>query len=78
MCTRIDVCALADALLSLQSPERAFDSQLVSKLCCFQMLEVLFSRLPKEVLCTKTSKVTAAYCRAKVETGKELAKALTV
>ena len=62
----------------LQFPESAFEKQVVSKGCCFQLVEVMFLRLTKDALCAKTSKINSVFCQEKVESGKELAKALTV
>ena len=53
-----------------------FESQLVSKLCCFELLAVLYGRLEKTDLNSVESRITKAYC-SEVKTGKELTMAIT-
>ncbi|XP_041364232.1 DNA-dependent protein kinase catalytic subunit-like [Gigantopelta aegis] len=55
----------------------ALENQLISKTCCFELLEVLYSRLSKEELNTKNSVINQKYCGAKAETGKELTLKIT-
>ena len=53
------------------------ESQLMSKTCCFQLLEVLYSQLSKEELNTKDSIINQTYCGGQVQTGKELTMKIT-
>eukprot|EP00731_Ephydatia_muelleri_P036866 Em0341g3a len=53
------------------------ESQLVSKLCCFQFLEVLFSRLSLPLVGSMESKINQQYCKGDPKTGKELTQAVT-
>ena len=53
------------------------ECQLISKMCCFQLVEVMYSRLPKEDVNTKNSKINAAFCKNTGATGNELTKAIT-
>ena len=75
------VCAYVRAVTSFSSPckgpESALQAQLVSKLCCFQFIEVLYSRAPVEAVSSMASKVNSAYCSGDPHTGKELTQAAT-
>jgi len=53
------------------------ESQLVSKLCFFQVMEVLYSRLTKAPLTNPDSDIVKTYCRGVPKTGKELTQAIT-
>ena len=55
----------------------AFESQLVSKLCCFELIEIMYSRLTKEDLNSSQSVINNAYCGGSVKTGKEMTQAVT-
>ncbi|CAB4005561.1 DNA-dependent kinase catalytic subunit-like [Paramuricea clavata] len=59
-----------------KTSESVFESQLVSKLCCFELLAVLYGRLEKTDLNSVESRITKAYC-SEVKTGKELTMAIT-
>ena len=61
----------------MQLPEQAFESQLVSKMCCFELIEILYSRLTKEDVNSLDSAINRAYCGVNVKTGKELTQAVT-
>ena len=50
---------------------------MVSKLCCFQFLEVLFSRLSLPLVGSMESKINQQYCKGDPKTGKELTQAVT-
>ncbi len=52
-------------------------SHLASKLCSFQLMEVLYSRLPAGALSNAESSINRAYCRGNARTGKELTQAIT-
>ncbi|XP_064600499.1 DNA-dependent protein kinase catalytic subunit-like [Liolophura sinensis] len=53
------------------------ESQLINKLCCFQLLELLYSRLSREEVNSKTSSINNKYCKGKVDSGKEMTQAVT-
>ena len=53
-----------------------FENQLVSKLCCFELLAVVYARLEKTDLNSMESRINKAYC-GEVKTGKELTMAIT-
>ena len=62
-----------DCFYIFQSSEAVLESQLVSRIGCFQLLEVLYSRLSKEELVGKDSSViNRVFTGGKAETGKEL------
>nr|XP_006812076.1 PREDICTED: DNA-dependent protein kinase catalytic subunit-like [Saccoglossus kowalevskii] len=61
----------------IKVPESSFETQLVSKIGCFELMEVLYSRMTKEELNTPQSKVNKIYCRDSVKSGKEMTMALT-
>ncbi|XP_071796803.1 DNA-dependent protein kinase catalytic subunit-like [Asterias amurensis] len=56
--------------------ESAFQGQLVSKTCCFQLVDLMYSRLTKEDLFSMSSVINKAYIED-VKTGKEMTQALT-
>ncbi|XP_048576196.1 DNA-dependent protein kinase catalytic subunit isoform X3 [Nematostella vectensis] len=60
----------------LKTYDPGFESQLVSKMCAFRMIEVLYSRLGKAELNSPQSSINLAYC-PNDNTGKELTKAIT-
>jgi hypothetical protein len=48
---------------------------LTSRLCCFEMFEVLYSRMSKDQVFNKTSEINKKFCLVKdvkAETGKEM------
>ena len=59
-----------------QASDPNFESQLVSRLCCFKLLEVLYTRLSKTDLNSPESAINKAHC-TDVKTGKELTMAIT-
>lgn len=64
-------------LFSPQSVEAAFESQVMMKRGLYKLMELLYSRLPKEELYSKESQINQAFCGdgAKAE-GNELSKNL--
>ncbi|KAG2458009.1 PRKDC kinase, partial [Polypterus senegalus] len=60
----------------LKSNESAFDTQLAKKNGCYKIMEVVYSRLPKEEVYSKESKVNQAYCGHNKSEGNELSKTL--
>lgn len=49
----------------------------MTKICCFQFIEVLYSRLPSGALSSSESKINSVYCKGQPKTGKELTQAAT-
>ncbi|XP_059900479.1 DNA-dependent protein kinase catalytic subunit [Gadus macrocephalus] len=70
-----DVMALLISRFT-KSSEDVFESQLLRKLGSLKLMELLYSRLPKEELYSKESRVNQAYCRSDRTEGNELSKAL--
>ena len=60
-----------------QPTDPNFESQVTSKLCCYELVEILYSRLSKSELNTPESVINKAYVGGEVKTGKELTMALT-
>ncbi|KAK3580733.1 hypothetical protein CHS0354_005741 [Potamilus streckersoni] len=58
--------------VKMSKTESVLEGQLTSRLCCFQLLEVLYTRLSKEELTGNDSAVNKAFCDGTVQTGKEL------
>ena len=54
-----------------------FQSQLVSKLCAFEFIEKLYSRLPCSDVSSLDSKLNSLYCNGDAKSGKELTQAAT-
>nr|XP_054763504.1 DNA-dependent protein kinase catalytic subunit-like [Lytechinus pictus] len=71
-----DLVSLLEARLT-KNPLQAFENQLVSKICYFELIEVLYSRLNRDDLHTKDSALNREYCHGKVEKGNEMSTALT-
>uniref|UniRef100_A0A4W5N3K6 DNA-dependent protein kinase catalytic subunit n=1 Tax=Hucho hucho TaxID=62062 RepID=A0A4W5N3K6_9TELE len=60
-----------------KSNEAAYEAQLIKKNGCYKLMEVLYSRLPKEEVYSKDSQINQAYCGTTVKTdGNELSKTL--
>ncbi|XP_061568965.1 DNA-dependent protein kinase catalytic subunit [Cololabis saira] len=59
-----------------KSSEAAFEVQLLKKNGYYKLMELLYSRLPKEDLYSKESRVNRAYCRSQTAEGNELSKTL--
>ena len=59
-------------LIFLQSSEAILEGQLVTRMCCFQLLEVLYSRCSKDEVVGTGSTIVRTFTGGKVETGKEL------
>ncbi|CAG5895668.1 unnamed protein product [Menidia menidia] len=59
-----------------KSSESAFEVQLLKKIGCFKLMELLYSRLPKEEVYSKESPINRAYCRSDRTEGNELSKTL--
>lgn len=53
------------------------ETQVVTKLCCYQLVEVMFVRLSRDEVCSKNSLINNAYCNNKAESGKEMAQSVT-
>uniref|UniRef100_A0A3Q2PZS8 DNA-dependent protein kinase catalytic subunit n=1 Tax=Fundulus heteroclitus TaxID=8078 RepID=A0A3Q2PZS8_FUNHE len=59
-----------------KSSESAFELQLRKKNGCYKLMELLYSRLPKEEVYSKESRINQAYCRLEKTEGNELSKTL--
>lgn len=69
-CKSGSVCT---CVLTLQGS--GLENQLTSKLCCFQLLELMYGRLTKEEVFGKSSVINKKFCEVKsvnVDTGKEM------
>ncbi len=65
------------ARLWLQGPEAALETQIVSKMCCLQLVELMYSRLHQSELKGLDSRINSVYCGGKPVDGKELTKTVT-
>uniref|UniRef100_A0A3B4GTT0 DNA-dependent protein kinase catalytic subunit n=1 Tax=Pundamilia nyererei TaxID=303518 RepID=A0A3B4GTT0_9CICH len=54
----------------------AFEVQLLKKNGCYKLMELLYSRLPKEEVYSKESRINQAYCRSEKTEGNEMSKTL--
>ncbi|XP_022778667.1 DNA-dependent protein kinase catalytic subunit-like isoform X5 [Stylophora pistillata] len=61
----------------LKPTDPNFESQVTSKLCCFKLVEILYSQFSKSELNTLESTINKAYVGGDVKTGKELTLAIT-
>ncbi|CAI8051260.1 DNA-dependent protein kinase catalytic subunit [Geodia barretti] len=68
-----EVMAVIEAPLS----KSALESELVRRLCSFNFMEVLYTRLSSGALSSPDSKINRAYCKGIVKTGKEMTQAVT-
>lgn len=59
-----------------KSNETEFEIQLLKKSGCYKLMELLYSRLPKEEVYSKESRINKAYCGTDKAEGNELSKAL--
>uniref|UniRef100_A0A673C7H7 DNA-dependent protein kinase catalytic subunit n=1 Tax=Sphaeramia orbicularis TaxID=375764 RepID=A0A673C7H7_9TELE len=59
-----------------KSSDTAFEVQLLKKTGCYKLMELLYSRLPKEDVYSKESRINQAYCQLEKTEGNELSKAL--
>uniref|UniRef100_A0A3Q1ES12 DNA-dependent protein kinase catalytic subunit n=1 Tax=Acanthochromis polyacanthus TaxID=80966 RepID=A0A3Q1ES12_9TELE len=73
-----NVCDIIAFLLSrfTKSSESAFEIQLLKKNGCYKLMELLYSRLPKEEVYSKQSRINQAYCRTEKTEGNEMSKTL--
>lgn len=53
-----------------------FEVQIVKKIGCYKLMELMYSRLPKEDVYSKESRINRAYCRSDTPEGNELSKTL--
>ncbi|XP_071960307.1 DNA-dependent protein kinase catalytic subunit-like [Antedon mediterranea] len=58
-------------------PESTFETQLVSKICCFQLVEIMYSRLTKEELRSPSSEINKAFCGLDNTKGEELTRTIS-
>ncbi len=73
----VHVCYLFITPHPLYPPQSDTESHLTTKLCCFQLLEVLYSRLPGGALTSPGGSINNAYCKGSAKSGKELTQAIT-
>nr|CBN81784.1 DNA-dependent protein kinase catalytic subunit [Dicentrarchus labrax] len=59
-----------------KSIETEFEVQLLKKNGCYKLMELLYSRLPKEEVYSKESRINQAFCRSDKTEGNELSKML--
>uniref|UniRef100_A0A3B5QIU8 DNA-dependent protein kinase catalytic subunit n=1 Tax=Xiphophorus maculatus TaxID=8083 RepID=A0A3B5QIU8_XIPMA len=59
-----------------KSSEAAFEVQLLRKNGCYKMMELLYSRLPKDEVYSKESRINQAFCCLEKTEGNELSKTL--
>nr|XP_054607336.1 DNA-dependent protein kinase catalytic subunit isoform X2 [Nothobranchius furzeri] len=59
-----------------KSSESAFEVQLLKKSGCYKLMELLYSRLPKEELYSKESRINQAFCSSDKPEGNEMSKTL--
>ncbi|XP_068603907.1 DNA-dependent protein kinase catalytic subunit [Brachionichthys hirsutus] len=73
-----NVCDITGLLLNrfTKSNEADFELQLLKKNGCLKLMELLYSRLPKEEVYSKESRVNQAFCRSAHPQGNELSKTL--
>ncbi|XP_022045230.2 DNA-dependent protein kinase catalytic subunit [Acanthochromis polyacanthus] len=73
-----NICDIIAFLLSrfTKSSESAFEIQLLKKNGCYKLMELLYSRLPKEEVYSKQSRINQAYCRTEKTEGNEMSKTL--
>uniref|UniRef100_A0A672S298 DNA-dependent protein kinase catalytic subunit n=1 Tax=Sinocyclocheilus grahami TaxID=75366 RepID=A0A672S298_SINGR len=69
---------IADIMTTLQArfTKVMFESQIMMKIGCCKLLEVLYSRLPKEEVYSKNSAINQAFCSTGSAEGNELSKNL--
>ncbi|XP_076075287.1 DNA-dependent protein kinase catalytic subunit-like [Mytilus galloprovincialis] len=63
------------SIVEAKPKSKDMDGWLISRLCCFEMFEVLYSRMSKDQVFNKTSEINRTFCQvkdAKVDTGKEM------
>ncbi|KAG7524628.1 DNA-dependent protein kinase catalytic subunit [Solea senegalensis] len=70
-----DIIALLLSRLT-KSSETAFELQLLKKSGCYKLIELLYSRLPKEEVYSKESRINQAFCRSDKTEGNEMSKTL--
>ncbi|XP_076445486.1 DNA-dependent protein kinase catalytic subunit-like [Babylonia areolata] len=72
----LDLMKTVELKLS-RSPASVVETQLTSKLCCFQLLEVMYSRLSREEVNSPSSIINRKVCYGSPETGKEMTQKIT-
>ncbi|KAK1885467.1 DNA-dependent protein kinase catalytic subunit [Dissostichus eleginoides] len=59
-----------------KSNDTEFEIQLMKKNGCYKLMELLYSRLPKDEVYSKESRINQAYCRSDKTEGNEMSKTL--
>lgn len=67
---------LINVIYHCQSNETEFEIQLLKKNGYYKLMELMYSRLPKEEVYSKESCINKAYCRSDKTEGNELSKTL--
>ena len=57
--------------------DTVLETQLVSKMCAFKLVGLLYQRLPAVAVSSPESSINKAFCKTGVKTGKELTQAVT-
>lgn len=62
----------------VQAPDSAAESQLMTKTCCFLLVDIMYSCLSKDEVHSKNSRINSVYCKQKPDlAGNEMTKMLT-
>ncbi|XP_065898419.1 DNA-dependent protein kinase catalytic subunit-like isoform X2 [Dysidea avara] len=72
-----DIMTVLDTRESRMSSTTALETQLVSKLCSFALVGLLYRRLPATAVSSPESMINKTFCKGAVKTGKELTQAAT-
>lgn len=62
------------SLCFFQTNVTEFEVQILKKIGCYKLMELMYSRLPKEEVYSKESCINQAYCRTDTAEGNELSK----
>ncbi|KAF3703361.1 DNA-dependent protein kinase catalytic subunit [Channa argus] len=73
-----NVCNIMELLLNrfTKSNQTAFEIEVLKKNGCYKLMELLYSRLPKDEVYSKESRINQAYCRSDKPEGNEMSKTL--
>lgn len=64
------------SLSLFQTNVAEFEVQILKKIGCYKLMELMYSRLPKEDVYSKESSINRAFCRTDTAEGNELSKTL--
>ncbi|TWW70550.1 DNA-dependent protein kinase catalytic subunit [Takifugu flavidus] len=73
-----NICDISAVLLGrfTKTNVAEFEVQILKKIGCYKLMELMYSRLPKEEVYSKESCINRAYCRTDTAEGNELSKSL--